>query len=86
MTAMIKARPSPRRSQPDFYFCADTARNPVAPPSTPTEESCRTPVWGKYRKVRWSGEDGEEDAVSLDEEDCGSGRGSTESERSDGTR
>jgi len=80
---MIKARPSPRRSQPDFYFCADTARNPVAPPSTPTEESCRTPIWGKYRKVRWFGEGGEEDGGSVEEEDCGSGRGSTESERSD---
>lgn len=34
VTAAIKARPSPRRNCPDFYFC-DTERAPVAPPPTP---------------------------------------------------
>lgn len=86
VTQMIKARPSPRRSQPDFYFCSDTQRNPVAPPSTPTEESCRTPIWGKYRRVRWLGESGEtegsENGMSVDDDDCSSGRASTDSERS----
>ena len=72
VTQMLRAKPSPRRSQPDFYFCSTEAQ-PTAPPSTPTDEAL-SPSWkAKNRRVHWSDAD--------DESGGESGRASQDSER-----